>query len=108
MLYRVVRYASSALNVGNQIIHDMYHDIGIRPAINVGLSVSRVGSAAQVRAMKQVAGSLKLFLAQVCVLRLSCACYDESDLTSHCANSTVKSRLLLNSVLIWMHRHNSC
>ncbi|KAL1919374.1 uncharacterized protein VTP21DRAFT_2067 [Calcarisporiella thermophila] len=37
---------------------------GIRPAINVGLSVSRVGSAAQNRSMKQVAGSLKLFLAQ--------------------------------------------
>ncbi|KAJ8655837.1 ATP synthase subunit alpha, mitochondrial [Lichtheimia ornata] len=37
---------------------------GIRPAINVGLSVSRVGSAAQTKAMKQVAGSLKLFLAQ--------------------------------------------
>jgi len=37
---------------------------GIRPAINVGLSVSRVGSAAQVVAMKQVAGSLKLSLAQ--------------------------------------------
>ncbi|KAJ8123306.1 hypothetical protein ONZ43_g716 [Nemania bipapillata] len=37
---------------------------GIRPAINVGLSVSRVGSAAQLKAMKQVAGSLKLFLAQ--------------------------------------------
>jgi proton translocating ATP synthase F1 alpha subunit len=37
---------------------------GIRPAINVGLSVSRVGSAAQVAAMKQVAGSLKLSLAQ--------------------------------------------
>ncbi|CUM47501.1 uncharacterized protein AC631_04945 [Debaryomyces fabryi] len=37
---------------------------GIRPAINVGLSVSRVGSAAQVKAMKQVAGSLKLYLAQ--------------------------------------------
>ncbi|KAF3170868.1 Alpha subunit of the F1 sector of mitochondrial F1F0 ATP synthase [Orbilia oligospora] len=37
---------------------------GIRPAINVGLSVSRVGSSAQVKAMKQVAGSLKLFLAQ--------------------------------------------
>jgi F-type H+-transporting ATPase subunit alpha len=33
-------------------------------AINVGLSVSRVGSAAQLKAMKQVAGSLKLFLAQ--------------------------------------------
>lgn len=37
---------------------------GIRPAINVGLSVSRVGSAAQVKAMKQVCGSLKLELAQ--------------------------------------------
>src|SRR5262249_58415012 len=37
---------------------------GIRPAINVGLSVSRVGSAAQVRAMKQVAGRIKLELAQ--------------------------------------------
>src|SRR6201994_4430855 len=37
---------------------------GIRPAINVGLSVSRIGSAAQVRAMKDVAGSLKLQLAQ--------------------------------------------
>jgi F-type H+-transporting ATPase subunit alpha len=37
---------------------------GIRPAINVGLSVSRVGSAAQMRAMKQVAGSMKLELAQ--------------------------------------------
>ncbi|KAF6205101.1 hypothetical protein GE061_019268 [Apolygus lucorum] len=37
---------------------------GIRPAINVGLSVSRVGSAAQVGAMKQVAGTMKLELAQ--------------------------------------------
>jgi len=37
---------------------------GIRPAINVGLSVSRVGSSAQTRAMKQVAGSLRLDLAQ--------------------------------------------
>merc|ERR1712228_935356 len=37
---------------------------GIRPAINVGLSVSRVGSAAQTKSMKQVAGSLKLELAQ--------------------------------------------
>ena len=37
---------------------------GIRPAINVGLSVSRVGSAAQVKAMKQVAGGIKLDLAQ--------------------------------------------
>jgi F-type H+-transporting ATPase subunit alpha len=37
---------------------------GIRPAINVGLSVSRVGGAAQIKAMKQVAGSLRLDLAQ--------------------------------------------
>jgi F-type H+-transporting ATPase subunit alpha len=37
---------------------------GIRPAINVGISVSRVGSAAQIKAMKKVAGSLKLELAQ--------------------------------------------
>jgi len=37
---------------------------GIRPAINVGISVSRVGSAAQIKAMKQVAGRIKLDLAQ--------------------------------------------
>jgi F-type H+-transporting ATPase subunit alpha len=37
---------------------------GIRPAVNVGLSVSRVGSAAQIKAMKQVAGTIKLELAQ--------------------------------------------
>jgi F-type H+-transporting ATPase subunit alpha len=37
---------------------------GIRPAVNVGISVSRVGSAAQIRAMKQVAGRIKLELAQ--------------------------------------------
>jgi F-type H+-transporting ATPase subunit alpha len=37
---------------------------GVRPAINVGLSVSRVGGAAQVKAMKQVAGTLRLDLAQ--------------------------------------------
>ena len=37
---------------------------GIRPAINVGLSVSRVGGAAQVKAMKQVAGTMRLDLAQ--------------------------------------------
>ncbi|KAL1805825.1 hypothetical protein ACET3Z_028893 [Daucus carota] len=38
---------------------------GIRPAINVGISVSRVGSAHQIKAMKQVAGKLKLELAQI-------------------------------------------
>ncbi len=37
---------------------------GIRPAINVGLSVSRVGSSAQTKAMKKVSGSMKLELAQ--------------------------------------------
>jgi F-type H+/Na+-transporting ATPase subunit alpha len=37
---------------------------GLRPAINIGISVSRVGSAAQIKAMKQVAGTLKLELAQ--------------------------------------------
>ncbi len=42
---------------------DLFYQ-GIRPALNVGLSVSRVGSAAQVKAMKQVAGRLRLDLAQ--------------------------------------------
>ena len=42
---------------------DLFYQ-GIRPAVNVGLSVSRVGSAAQIKAMKQVAGSIKLELAQ--------------------------------------------
>ncbi|PPR76104.1 MAG: hypothetical protein CFH01_01980, partial [Alphaproteobacteria bacterium MarineAlpha2_Bin1] len=42
---------------------DLFYQ-GIRPAINVGLSVSRVGSAAQIKAMKKVAGTIKLELAQ--------------------------------------------
>jgi F-type H+-transporting ATPase subunit alpha len=42
---------------------DLFYQ-GIRPAINVGLSVSRVGSSAQTKAMKKVAGSIKLELAQ--------------------------------------------
>jgi F-type H+-transporting ATPase subunit alpha len=42
---------------------DLFYS-GVRPAINVGLSVSRVGGNAQVKAMKQVAGSLRLDLAQ--------------------------------------------
>ena len=42
---------------------DLFYS-GVRPAINVGISVSRVGSAAQIKAMKQVAGGLKLALAQ--------------------------------------------
>jgi len=43
--------------------NDLFYK-GIRPAVNVGLSVSRVGSAAQIKAMKKVAGTLKLDLAQ--------------------------------------------
>ena len=42
---------------------DLFH-AGFRPAINVGISVSRVGGSAQIKAMKQVAGSLRLDLAQ--------------------------------------------
>lgn len=42
---------------------DLFHQ-GVRPAVNAGLSVSRVGGAAQIKAMKQVAGSLRLELAQ--------------------------------------------
>ena len=42
---------------------DLFYQ-GIRPAVNAGLSVSRVGSSAQIKAMKQVAGSIKLELAQ--------------------------------------------
>src|SRR5713226_8940216 len=42
---------------------DLFHS-GIRPAVNVGLSVSRVGGNAQIKAMKQIAGSLRLELAQ--------------------------------------------
>ncbi|HKK01455.1 MAG TPA: F0F1 ATP synthase subunit alpha, partial [Desulfuromonadales bacterium] len=42
---------------------DLFYS-GVRPAINVGLSVSRVGGSAQVKAMKQVAGTLRLALAQ--------------------------------------------
>ena len=42
---------------------DLFYS-GVRPAINVGLSVSRVGGSAQIKAMKQVAGTLRLSLAQ--------------------------------------------
>lgn len=59
------RFSLTIQNLDGQIFleAELFYK-GIRPAINVGLSVSRVGSAAQVKAMKQVAGSLKLFLAQ--------------------------------------------
>ena len=45
-------------------LKQIYLTKGIRPAINVGLSVSRVGSSAQTKAMKKVSGSMKLELAQ--------------------------------------------
>ena len=47
----------------NNLESDLFHQ-GVRPAINVGNSVSRVGGSAQVKAMRQVAGSLRLDLAQ--------------------------------------------
>jgi proton translocating ATP synthase F1 alpha subunit len=55
----VISITDGQIFLESQLFHK-----GIRPAINVGLSVSRVGSAAQVKAMKQIAGSLKLELAQ--------------------------------------------
>jgi F-type H+-transporting ATPase subunit alpha len=50
--------------------NDLFNS-GIKPAIDVGISVSRVGSAAQIKAMKQVAGKLKLELAQFAELAFS-------------------------------------
>jgi proton translocating ATP synthase F1 alpha subunit len=49
---------------GQIFLDTEYFNAGLRPAINVGLSVSRVGSAAQVKTMKMVSGSMKLELAQ--------------------------------------------
>lgn len=63
---------------GNIILDSDLFNAGMRPAINVGLSVSRVGSAAQTKAMKQVAGKLKLDLAQY--RELSAFSQFESDL----------------------------
>ena len=54
---------TQAGDVSAYIPTNVFHK-GIRPAVNVGISVSRVGSAAQTKAMKKVAGSLKLELAQ--------------------------------------------
>ncbi|MGH8839752.1 MAG: F0F1 ATP synthase subunit alpha [Jiangellaceae bacterium] len=55
---------------------------GVRPAINVGISVSRVGGAAQVKAMKKVAGSLKLDLAQYDDLKAFAAFASDLDAAS--------------------------
>ncbi len=50
--------------MGRYILSPRLFFAGIRPSINVGLSVSRVGGSAQVKAMKQVAGTLRLDMAQ--------------------------------------------
>ena len=55
----VISITDGQIFLGTEIFNQ-----GIRPAVNVGLSVSRVGSAAQTKAMKKVAGSIKLELAQ--------------------------------------------
>ena len=60
---------------------DLFHK-GIRPAIHVGKSVSRVGGAAQIKAIKQVAGSLKLELAQFRALEAFAAFASDLDKTS--------------------------
>jgi len=65
---------------------------GIRPAINVGISVSRVGSAAQIKAMKQVAGKLKLELAQF--LELEAFAQFSSDLDKSSQNQLERGRRL--------------
>ena len=49
---------------GQVYLEPALFNAGVRPAINVGLSVSRVGGAAQIKAMKQVAGTMRLDLAQ--------------------------------------------
>ena len=65
---------------------------GIRPAINVGISVSRVGSAAQIKAMKQVAGKSKLDLAQF--VELEAFAQFASDLDKATQNLLARGRRL--------------
>src|SRR3546814_11434383 len=64
---------------------------GIRPAINVGLSVSRVGSAAQIKAMKQVDGSTKLDLAQYREMAAFPQVYRKSDVEGKRVSVRVES-----------------
>ncbi|KAI3758449.1 hypothetical protein L6452_06012 [Arctium lappa] len=58
-------------------------NVGIRPAINVGISVSRVGSATQIKAMKQVAGKLKLEQAQLAELEAFAQFSSDLDKATH-------------------------
>ncbi|CAN1201749.1 ATP synthase subunit alpha, chloroplastic [Linum perenne] len=85
---------SSRLGEGNGQIFlsaDLFN-AGIRPAINVGISVSRVGSAAQIKAMKQVAGKLKLELAQF--VELEAFAQFASDLDKGTQNQLARGRRL--------------
>ncbi|CAN1203234.1 ATP synthase subunit alpha, chloroplastic, partial [Linum perenne] len=85
---------SSRLGEGrwaNFLSADLFN-AGIRPAINVGISVSRVGSAAQIKAMKQVAGKLKLELAQF--VELEAFAQFASDLDKGTQNQLARGRRL--------------
>ncbi|KAH7428624.1 hypothetical protein KP509_09G009000 [Ceratopteris richardii] len=64
VFYLHSRLLERAAKLSSQLGEGNLFNVGIHPAINVGISVSRVGSAAQIKAMKQVAGKLKLELAQ--------------------------------------------
>ncbi|KAH7446454.1 hypothetical protein KP509_01G056900 [Ceratopteris richardii] len=64
VFYLHSRLLERAAKLSSQLGEGNLFNAGIRPAINVGIFVSRVGSAAQIKAMKQVAGKLKLELAQ--------------------------------------------
>lgn len=64
MLVRIFQLMLSSITDGQIFLETELFYKGIRPAINAGLSVSRVGSAAQLKTMKKVSGSLKLELAQ--------------------------------------------
>ncbi len=75
---------------------------GIRPAVNVGISVSRVGSAAQVKSMKKVAGTLKLFQAQFA--ELEAFARFGSDLDD--STKLVLSRGKKNQEILKQHAHN--
>ena len=63
-IFRKLITAVISITDGQIFLQQELFNAGFRPAIDTGLSVSRVGSAAQIKAMKQVSGSLKLELAQ--------------------------------------------
>ena len=79
---------------------------GVRPAVNVGLSVSRVGGSAQIKAMRQVAGTLKLELAQY--RELAAFAQFGSDLDKATQNQLNRGQRWGNHTLRhqWHHRCN--